>query len=205
MSELPPTQPPPLGSPQPNWPPTTAQPAAQPVAPAKSGMSATKIILIVVGVIVVLGILVVGVLGLAGWYIVKSVHRDANGQASLNLPFVSVQSVPSDKITEKDLGIPIYPGARPEKFGSLSKTDSFTILSAHFRTSDPGDKVIAFYKDKAGPDAQVIALPFGTGTQIQAQLEAGVSIKILITELTNTTGSGTRIQIDRSTQVESPK
>lgn len=168
-------------------------------------MSATKVILIVVGVFVVLGVLVVGLLGFAGWYIVKSAHKDANGQTSLNLPFLSVQTVPSDQITEKELGIAIYPGARPEKFGSISKTGPVTILSAHFRTTDPADKVIAYYKDKAGPAAQIMSLPFGVGTQIQVQSQAGTSVKILITQLAKASESETRIQIDHATQVNASK
>jgi hypothetical protein len=204
MSDLPPNQPHAFGSPQPaNWPPTSTQPGGP--NPPKSGMGATKVILIVVGVFVVLGVLVVGLIGFAGWYMVKSVHKDANGQTTLNSPFGTIKTLPSDQITEKDLGIAIYPGAFPEKLGSVAKLSSITLLSAHFRTSDSADKVIAFYKDKAGSGAQIMSLPFGVGTQIQIQGQAGTSIKVLITQLTNQSGSGTRIQIDHATQTEPSK
>jgi hypothetical protein len=204
MSELPPNQHQAFGSPQPaNWPPASPLPGGP--NPPKSGMGATKVILIVVGVFLVLGVVVVGLLGFAGWYIVKSAHKDANGQTTLNSPFGSIKTLPSDQITENDLGIAIYPGAIPEKFGSVAKMSSFTVLSAHFRTTDPADKVIAFYKDKAGPGAQIMSLPFGVGTQIQLQGEAGAYVKILITQLTNQSGSETRIQIDHATQAEASK
>jgi len=201
MSDLPPNQPESYGSPQPNWPPSSGQPGA----PAKSGMSATKVILIVVGVFVVLGILVVGLLGFAGWYIVKSAHKDANGQTTLSSPFGSIKTVPSNQIKEEDLGIAIYPGAVPEKFGSIATMSSITVLSAHFRTSDSAVKVIAFYKNQAGPAAQIMSLPFGVGTQIQVQGQAGASVKILITQLANQSESETRIQIDHATQSESSR
>jgi hypothetical protein len=201
MSDLPPNQPQSFGSPQPNWPP----PSAQPGVPPKSGMSATKVILIVVGVFLVLGVMVVGLLGVAGYYFVKSAHKDANGQTTLDSPFGSIKTLPSDQITEQDLGIAIYPGAIPEKFGSIAKMSSITVLSAHFRTTDSADKVIAFYKDKAGPGAQIMALPFGVGTQIQMQGQAGTSVKILITQLANQSESETRIQIDHATEAEASK
>lgn len=168
-------------------------------------MSATKVILIVVGVFVVLGILVVGLLGFAGWYIVKSAHKDANGQTTLSSPFGSIKTVPSNQIKEEDLGIAIYPGAVPEKFGSIATMSSITVLSAHFRTSDSAVKVIAFYKNQAGPAAQIMSLPFGVGTQIQVQGQAGASVKILITQLANQSESETRIQIDHATQSESSR
>jgi hypothetical protein len=177
----------------------------QPGVPAKSGMSATKVILIVVGVFLALGVLVVGLLGFAGWYIVKSAHKDANGQTTLNSPFGSIKTLASDQIKEQDLGIAIYPGATPERFGSVTKMGSFTVLSAHFRTSDRADKVIAFYKDKAGSGAQIMALPFGVGTQIQMPEQAGASIKVTITQLANQSASETRIQIDHATQTEESK
>jgi hypothetical protein len=79
------------------------------------------------------------------------------------------------------------------------------VLSAHFRTLDSADKVIAFYRDKAGPSAQIVPLPFGVGTQIQMQGQAGTSVKILITQLTNQTGGETRIQIDHATQTAESK
>jgi hypothetical protein len=203
MSELPPSQPQSFGSPQANWPPSSAQPIA-PKAP-KSGMGATKVILIVVGVFLVLGVIVFGLLVLVGWYVEKSTHKDANGQAAITLPFGSAQTLPCDKITEKDLGILIYPGARPIKSCLLTKTSTFTGLSDRLLTSDPSEKVVAFYKDKAGPGAQITSLPFGAGTQIQAQSQAGVSIRVLITQRTNASGSETHIQIDHVTQLEASK
>jgi len=201
MSDLPPNQPQNFGTPQPNWPPSSGQPGA----PAKSGMSATKVILIVVAVFVVLGVMVVGLIGFTGWYIIKSAHKDANGQTTLSSPFGSIKTLPSDQIKEEDLGVAIYPGAVPEKFGSVATISSITVLSAHFRTLDSADKVIAFYRDKAGPSAQIVPLPFGVGTQIQMQGQAGTSVKILITQPTNQPGSETRIQIDHATQTESSK
>lgn len=67
----------------------------------------------------------------------------------------------SKTVTEADLGVPIYPGAKSQEGGSLmiagggkEKTGSWT--AANFTTSDPYESVRDFYKGKAGADAQVM-------------------------------------------------
>jgi hypothetical protein len=166
-------------------------------------MSATKVVLIIVGAFLVLGIIAVGVLGLGVWYVAKSTHKDANGQVTMNLPFGTIHTIPPDQITESDLGIPFYPGARCVT-GARSETSGFTQLSAFFLTSDSTDNVIAFYKGKAGTGAQLITLPFG-GTQFDVPGQAGTSVRVLITQRKNTSGGATSIQIVRTIPTATPK
>jgi len=202
MSDLTPNQPTVFGSQPAGAPPFPMQPV--PAGPRKSGMSATKIVLIVVACFLVLGAIVIGVIGAGVWYIVKSTHTDSNGQVSMKLPFGSVRTIPFDQITESDLGIAIYPGAEPGKSAVRTETSAFTQLSAFFLTADSADKVIAFYKEKAGPGAQVMTLPFG-GTQFAVPGQAGTSIQVTITQRTNATVGKTRIQITRSTPAAAAK
>jgi hypothetical protein len=166
-------------------------------------MSATKIILIVVGVFVALGIIAVCVIGAGVWYIAKSAHKDANGQISMNLPFGSIHTLAPDQVKESDFGVPFYPGSRCLT-GTRTDTTSFTQLTATFLTEDSSDKVIAFYKDKAGPGAHTTTLPFG-GTQVTIPAQAGASIGVLIMQSKSTTAGETRIQIVRSTPTSTPK
>jgi hypothetical protein len=202
MSDITPNQPTPFGSQPAGVPPFQMQPV--PAGPHKSGMSATKVVLIVVACFVVLGAIVVGIIGAGAWYIVKSAHTDANGQVSMKLPFGSVRTIPFDQIAESDLGIAIYPGAEPGKSVVRTETVAFTQLSAFFFTTDSADKVIAFYKEKAGPDARLMTLPFG-GTQFAVPGQAGTSIQVLITQGANATAGKTRIQITHTTPAAAAK
>ena len=57
---------------------------------------------------------------------------------------------------EKDVGLPVYPGARPDKSGksveiALPTEDQVGIATAHYRTSDPFEKVDAWYRAHLGP------------------------------------------------------
>jgi hypothetical protein len=195
MSEIPGNQPQPYGSPQDPFPQSYAQP---PYAPQrKSGMSATQIVLIVVGVFVALGIIAACAVGVGVWYIAKSAHKDANGQISMNLPFGSIHTIAPDKVAESDFGVPFYPGSRCVT-GTRTETTAFSQLSAMFVTPDSGDKVIAFYKEKAGPGAQAVTMPFGA-TQVTMPAQAGASVTVLITQNKNAFAGETRIQIVRST------
>ena len=57
---------------------------------------------------------------------------------------------------EKEVGLPVYPGARPAKSGksveiALPTEDQVGIATAHYRTSDPFEKVDAWYRAHLGP------------------------------------------------------
>ncbi|MGB7265766.1 MAG: hypothetical protein WBC92_09650 [Terracidiphilus sp.] len=131
-------------------------PAAQPVAalPPKSGSSALKIILIIVGIFVGLGILAAGVVGYGIYRVAHAVHSAADGKIAMNLPGGTFSANTTQSVGESDLGIAIYPGATQGK-GALHMTIAGkSMVTANYLTADSKDQVIAFYKDKVGPNAQ---------------------------------------------------
>ena len=64
-------------------------------------------------------------------------------------PFGTVESNKDPSKAAADLGIDIYPGAEVQKNGAASATfGNIRTVSASFISSDPLDKVCAFYKEK---------------------------------------------------------
>ena len=63
----------------------------------------------------------------------------------------TIESNKNAKVTEAELGVPIYPGADVGDAGSWSmsgKEGSGSTNACTMKTKDPYDKVYAFYKDK---------------------------------------------------------
>jgi hypothetical protein len=140
-------------------PPAAYQPVA--AAPPKQGSSALKIVLIILGIFVGLGILVAGVVGYGIYKVAHAVKTAANGQVTIGTPGSGFSANTAQSVSESDLGIAIYPGATQGK-GSLHMTIAGkSMVSANYLTSDSKDQVIAFYKDKAGPSAQVMTTDSG--------------------------------------------
>lgn len=131
-------------------------PVAAP-APAKGGGSGVlKVILIVVGVFVILGVLAISTVGLIAWRVARTTHlRHEGDHVKVDSPFGSLETSKNPEEMARDLGVDIYPGARAEKNGSA--TASFAGIrtaSAVFKSSDSVDQVSAFYKAKL-PNAMV--------------------------------------------------
>jgi hypothetical protein len=128
-------------------------PSALAVPPPTSptgGSSALKIILIVVAVIVGIGILCIATVGIVGYRIAKSAHvRQEGDHVKVETPFGNVETSKDPEQAAKDLGIDIYPGAEVQKNGASSATfGAIHTVTANFESSDPVDKVCAFYKTK---------------------------------------------------------
>jgi hypothetical protein len=143
--------------------PGSFQPVPPPAsAPApKSGLSALKVILIIVGILAGLGIIGAGIVGYGIYRVAKSVHKDANGEITINTPKGAITENPNETMTASDLGIAIYPGATQGK-GSLRMTIAGkSMVTANFLTPDSPDKVMAFYKGVAGPNAQIMSTSAG--------------------------------------------
>src|ERR1700733_8315061 len=129
--------------------------------PPKSGPSVLKIILIILAVFLGLGIIGAGIVGYSVYRIAKTAHRDADGNITVNAPKGTFTVNTSDTFTARDLGIAIYPGATQGKGGLRMTIAGKSMVSANFLTPDSPDKVIAFYKDKAGPTAQTMTTGSG--------------------------------------------
>jgi hypothetical protein len=149
--------------------PGSFQPVPPPVgAPApKSGSSAVKIILIVVGIFVGLGMIVAGIVAYGVYRVAHSIHKDANGNITVTTPKGTITANSSDTFTAADLGIAIYPGATQGKGGLRMNIAGKSMVTANFLTPDSPDKVMAFYTAKAGPSAQTVTTSLGGTITIQ--------------------------------------
>ncbi len=164
--------------------PGSFQPVPQPVGapPPKSGSSAVKIILIIVGIFVGLGMIVAGIVAYGVYRVAHSIHKDANGNITVTTPKGTITANSSGTFTAADLGIAIYPGATQGKAGLRMNIASKSMVTANFLTPDSPDKVMAFYKDKAGPNAQTVTI--GDGGTISIQNGAN-SITVTVTQSAN--------------------
>ncbi len=106
-----------------------------------------------------------GVAGVAGLFVVVStlvglgflaryvrVHTSGD-QVEVSTPAGELRV---NKTAEKNVGLPVYPGARPVESGksveiALPTEDQVGIATAHYRTSDPFEKVEAWYRAHLGP------------------------------------------------------
>jgi hypothetical protein len=122
-------------------------------APVKSGPSALKIILIIVAIIVGLGILGVGAMGYMVYRVAHSVHVSDNGNGNVSVNGFGLNANSADHLNSSDLGVDIYPGAEQAKGGMKMNIAGTSTVIGKFTTSDSKDAVVAFYKDKLGPDA----------------------------------------------------
>jgi len=130
--------------------------AAPPPTPPQGSSNALKIVLIIVGVILVIGVLGVGALTFVGLRIAKHTHVKQEGEhVKVETPFGTVESTKDPEQAAKDLGIDIYPGAEVRQNGAASATlGNLHSVNAEFESDDPVDKVCSFYKSKF-PNATV--------------------------------------------------
>ena len=134
--------------------------AAQSIAPgpppSKGGSSALKVILVIVGVIVLIGVLGMVTCGIVIHRAIKSAHVSQKGDnVKVETPFGNMETSTDPEQTAKDLGVEIYPRADLRKEGTASVTfGSLHTVTANFESNDSVDKVCDFYKQKF-PSAQV--------------------------------------------------
>ncbi|MGO9325586.1 MAG: hypothetical protein ACLP07_13585 [Terracidiphilus sp.] len=172
------------------------QPVGTPAPPPKSGSSAVKIILIIVGVIFFLGLIVAGIVGYGIYRVAHSIHKDANGEITINTPKGAISENPDQTFTASDLGIAIYPGATQGKGGLRLTLGSKSMVTANFLTPDSPDKVMAFYKGLAGPNAQTMST--GSGGIITMQSSTS-SVTVTVAQSSNENNGETQITIVNTT------
>ncbi len=167
-------------------------------APSQGASNAVKIVLIIVAGIVVLG--VVGTI--ASLLLVRRVVKDARvavseskGEERVITPFGTVETTKDPaKIAEK-LDVDIYPGARAIEGGSDVRAMGMHTVTGVFETSDPVDKVAAFYRDRypkgiytaSGNEHTLVVAEKGSMITIHMQDEGGRT-KLTIA---NVAGKGT--------------
>jgi hypothetical protein len=174
-------------------PPNPAYPSVPP-PPTTSGNTVLKIVLIVVGAFVLLGVIVAGVIGVGVYKMAKSVHKDSNGNVSISTPGGTVTAGQS-AISAADLGIDPYPGATTGEGSMNMKTPSGSIVTAVYLSSDPSEKIVAFYKEKLGDQASIVQTSNGTvlstaekgkDNVVVTITPEGKASKIAIVHVTNT-------------------
>jgi hypothetical protein len=163
--------------------------------PPKTGPSALKVILIILAILVGLAVIGAGIIGYGVYRVAKTVHKDADGNITVNTPKGTFTANASDTFTASDLGIAIYPGATQGKGGLRMTIAGKSMVSANFLTPDSPDKVIAFYKDKAGPTAQTMTT--GNGGIITLQ-NGSNSITVTIMQSASENNGQTQITIVNS-------
>ncbi len=127
-----------------------------PPAPASSGSSALKIILIIVGVFVGLGILAVAIFGFTVWRVAHAIHVDGpNGQVTVNTPGGAITANKAETFTASELGTDIYPGAQSARGSVRMELPNMSMVTGVFVTSDSKDQVVSFYKGKLGSGSSV--------------------------------------------------
>jgi hypothetical protein len=155
-----------------------------------SGGGALKIILIVVGVFVLLGVLAASVVGFIGWRVARAVRLDKNGALSIDTPNGTVSAGSDSSVGPSDLGVDAYPGATRGQ-GSLNlHTPAGSMVSANYTTSDSAGQVVDFYKSKLGSNVNTVET--GTGTMLTSA-DPDAASKIMVT--ISPQGNKTRISI----------
>ena len=158
--------------------------------PAQGNGNGLKIVLIVVGVILVIGVLGLGALTFVGLRIAKHTRVKQEGDhVKVETPFGTVESTKDPEQAAKDLGIEIYPGAEVRQNGAASATlGNLHTVSAEFDSSDSVDKVCSFYKSKF-PNATVSSSDENHCTIVSSLPPNGITINV------EPSGGGSRFQV----------
>jgi hypothetical protein len=133
------------------------------VAPANPNSSAVKIILIVVGVFVGLGILGAAIFAFTVWRFSRGIHVEGKGdKISLSTPGGTFSTSQSQTFSASELGVDPYPGATNGHGSMKVSLPDGSMVTGIFISSDSKDKVVDFYKGKLGSGASMIDTPSGT-------------------------------------------
>ena len=128
--------------------------------PPRSGNSAVKIILIVVGVFVGLGILITCILTFTVWRVTRGIHVDNHGdKVTVETPAGTISADQTETYSADELGAEIYPGAASGHGSMKMNLGEGAMTTGVFTTSDSKEKVLEFYKGKYGSDVGTIDTP----------------------------------------------
>lgn len=182
-------------------PPQYSQPAPASYPPAPpptvSGGGALKIILIIVGVFVLLGVLAAGVIGFGVWRVSRAVRINSKGDGvSLSTPSGIITTGTASSVSEADLGVPVYPGAASGEGSMNIKTPAGSMITAIYLSPDPVSKVVDFYKARLGDQASIMET--GAGTMISSGEDDKNKLIVTITQEM----SKTKISIVHATNIE---
>ena len=169
----------------------------QPAAPPPARSSTLKIVLILLGVFAFLVVLAVGAIGYTAWRVSRAIRIDKNGGMTVNTGNGTISSSPTDRFTADELGTDVYPGAQVDKGGMRVTLPTGPVVAANFLTSDPKDKVVAFYKDRLG--SGTTTMDIGTGAILQRTRNNQDAVTVTIVQRDNQDGGKTQIHIMHTT------
>ena len=137
-------------------------PMGQYETPAPKSGNALKIILITLAVLLVLiggTVAVVGFMFRRAVSNIVQVNEGKDGQPNVVLDIPGVPKISAGgTVSEEQLGVPLYPNAQQEKDGTTSVSMSGGTQGwlgvAAYRTNDPIQEVVAFYREKLGSDVE---------------------------------------------------
>jgi len=160
--------------------------------PPPSSDNTMKIVFIIVGAVVLIGVLGLAAVGFVGWRIARHtrVRQDGNN-VKVETPFGIVESTKDPAEAARNLGADIYPGAQVTNNGAqVGNFGGVHTSSAIFETGDSIDQVAAFYKTKF-PNATVKTSGANHCSIVSAEANNLVTINI------QADGDKTKIQIAR--------
>src|SRR2546426_221996 len=128
---------------------SSASAALSAASPKSEG--ALKVFLMVVGVFIGLGILRGMAVTFVLWRLSRSVNVNRSGQVSINTPGGKISVGPGAEVSEAELGVPLYPGAKREEGSFQLSTAEGTMATYVFKTGDSPAQVMAFYRGKLDP------------------------------------------------------
>ena len=132
-----------------------AQPAPLAAAPAPSGGGGLKIVLMVLGVVVALGIVAVIAIAVIGMRIARNSHVETRGEnATVSTPFGEFKSTSDPAEVARELGVAVYPGAQGVRGAGSVSMPGLNVAGAEFVTDDSVEQVGDYYR-KQFPKTQV--------------------------------------------------
>ena len=136
--------------------PVAATGGATPPGASPQGNNAVKIILIVVAVIVGLGVLGTIAATVIGLHIARNIHvEEKNGKVKVQSPYGTVETSEDPADAARNLGVPLYPGARATKGNSANvNAAGVHTTTVQLETDDAPDKIASFYRAQL-PNANV--------------------------------------------------
>jgi hypothetical protein len=108
---------------------------------------------------------------------------DATAAGSTTINTGNGQVTVNGTIDASKLGVPVYPGAKPNNQGSLSVNSAKgSAAYAGFSTDDSFDKVYQFYKSQLPPDAEKMKTSSGNSSMAMFSTKVGsdtVSVEVV--------------------------
>jgi hypothetical protein len=123
---------------------------------ARKSSSGVKVVLIVLGIFVGLGILAGAAVMFGIWGLSRAVQVDPSGESVNIATPMGAMTMGRTEVTEAELGLPIYPGAEGEQGSFRIGTAQGSMGTFVFRTPDSPEEVLNFYRSQLGETVDVV-------------------------------------------------